>query len=169
MFDNVLVGVDGRQGGRDAIALARRLCAPEARIALAHVDGSDLMGAAAPPAELPWVPHAMAANPELEWQEVDGRTVAVSTQVAGQRPDGEARVGRESGDIVRCLAEARPRDVGGRLGANALGRRPQRLQDSPRHPDAHPGRGTGELPNTRFVYWRGQITAVRVEKQFDPV
>jgi hypothetical protein len=43
MFDNVLVGVDGRQGGRDAIALARRLCAPEARIALAHVDGSDLM------------------------------------------------------------------------------------------------------------------------------
>jgi hypothetical protein len=26
-----------------------------------------------------------------------------------------------------------------------------------------------ELPNTRFVYWRGQITAVRVEKQFDPV
>lgn len=34
MFNNVLVGVDGRQGGRDAIALAIRLAA---RITLAHV------------------------------------------------------------------------------------------------------------------------------------
>ena len=38
MFSNVLVGVDGRQGGRDAIALARQLAAPGARITLAHVD-----------------------------------------------------------------------------------------------------------------------------------
>ncbi|MGA8335009.1 MAG: universal stress protein [Solirubrobacteraceae bacterium] len=38
MFNNVLVGVDGRQGGRDAIALAVRLAAPGARITLAHVD-----------------------------------------------------------------------------------------------------------------------------------
>jgi hypothetical protein len=30
MFENVLVGVDGHQGGRDAIALARQLAAPEA-------------------------------------------------------------------------------------------------------------------------------------------
>ncbi len=38
MFNNVLVGVDGRQGGRDAIALAAQLAAPGARITLAHVD-----------------------------------------------------------------------------------------------------------------------------------
>jgi nucleotide-binding universal stress UspA family protein len=38
MFNNVLVGVDGRQGGRDAIALATRLAAPGRRITLAHVD-----------------------------------------------------------------------------------------------------------------------------------
>src|ERR1700758_1943250 len=38
MFENVLVGVDGRQGGRDAIALAIRLAVPGARTALAHVD-----------------------------------------------------------------------------------------------------------------------------------
>ena len=37
MFTNVLVGVDGRQGGRDAIALARQLAAPEATFTLAHV------------------------------------------------------------------------------------------------------------------------------------
>lgn len=37
MLDNVLVGVDGGQGGRDAIALARELAAPEASLTLAHV------------------------------------------------------------------------------------------------------------------------------------
>jgi nucleotide-binding universal stress UspA family protein len=37
-FNKVLVGVDGRQGGRDAIALAMRLAAPGARITLVHVD-----------------------------------------------------------------------------------------------------------------------------------
>jgi len=41
MFTNVFVGVDGRQGGRDAIALARRLAAPDATITLAHAHGSD--------------------------------------------------------------------------------------------------------------------------------
>lgn len=38
VFNKLLVGVDGRQGGRDAIALAMRLAAPRARITLAHVD-----------------------------------------------------------------------------------------------------------------------------------
>ena len=37
MFTNVLIGVDGRQGGRDAIALARKLAEREATITLAHV------------------------------------------------------------------------------------------------------------------------------------
>ena len=49
MFENILVGVDGRQGGRDAIALAKRLAAPEATITLAHVYGSEWsMGYAGP-------------------------------------------------------------------------------------------------------------------------
>ncbi len=37
MFTNVLIGIDGRQGGRDAIALARQLAAPEADLTLGHV------------------------------------------------------------------------------------------------------------------------------------
>lgn len=36
MFDKVLVGVDDRRGGRDAIALAKQL-APMAEFTLAHV------------------------------------------------------------------------------------------------------------------------------------
>jgi nucleotide-binding universal stress UspA family protein len=43
MFRRVLVGVDGRSGGRDAIALAKRLAAPDGVITLAHIYGEDLL------------------------------------------------------------------------------------------------------------------------------
>jgi nucleotide-binding universal stress UspA family protein len=42
VFDNVLVGVDGRANGRDAIALAARLRAPDATLTLAHVRSGSL-------------------------------------------------------------------------------------------------------------------------------
>ena len=37
MFDKALIGVDGRSGGRDAIALARRLASEKGRLVLAYV------------------------------------------------------------------------------------------------------------------------------------
>jgi len=37
MFKNVIVGVDGRPNGRDAIALGARLVAPGAKLTLAHI------------------------------------------------------------------------------------------------------------------------------------
>lgn len=37
MFQSVIVGVDGRPGGRDAIALASRLASGQAKLVLAHV------------------------------------------------------------------------------------------------------------------------------------
>jgi nucleotide-binding universal stress UspA family protein len=43
VFKNVLVGVDGRPGGRDAIALAKQLAHPGARITLVHLDGVHLL------------------------------------------------------------------------------------------------------------------------------
>lgn len=42
MFNNVLVGVDGRPGGRDAIALASRLIDPDGKLTLAHVHSGPL-------------------------------------------------------------------------------------------------------------------------------
>ena len=42
MFKNVLVGVDGRPNGRDAIALASRLIAPAGKLTLAHVHRGEL-------------------------------------------------------------------------------------------------------------------------------
>jgi nucleotide-binding universal stress UspA family protein len=40
MFDNVLVGVDGRPGGDDAVVLAQQLASPGARVTLANIYGS---------------------------------------------------------------------------------------------------------------------------------
>jgi nucleotide-binding universal stress UspA family protein len=37
VFDNVVIGVDGRSGGRAAVALAGQLAAPGARVTFAHV------------------------------------------------------------------------------------------------------------------------------------
>jgi nucleotide-binding universal stress UspA family protein len=42
MFKNVLVGVDGRPNGRDAIALASRLTRPDGKLTLAHVHSGEL-------------------------------------------------------------------------------------------------------------------------------
>jgi len=39
MFENVIVGVDGRPNGRDAITLATRLLAPEGKLTLANIHG----------------------------------------------------------------------------------------------------------------------------------
>jgi len=39
MFENVIVGVDGRPNGRDAIALGSRLLGAEGRLTLANVHG----------------------------------------------------------------------------------------------------------------------------------
>lgn len=71
MFSNVLVGVDGRQGGRDAIALARQLATPDAAITLAHVFGSD------------WVlGHAAALGAEIE-RRVASELLTTERQTAG--------------------------------------------------------------------------------------
>ena len=43
MFKNAVVGIDGEHGGRDAVALARQLGAPGARITLAHIYGVGLV------------------------------------------------------------------------------------------------------------------------------
>ncbi len=42
MFNNVLVGVDGRANGLDAVALASRLTDPDGKLTLAHVHAGEL-------------------------------------------------------------------------------------------------------------------------------
>lgn len=74
MFDNVLIGIDGRQGGHDAIALARQLAGPSARFTLAHIYGTGMYG------------RGMAAALPLEREEAM-RLLAAERDAAGMTAD----------------------------------------------------------------------------------
>ncbi len=61
-------------------------------------------------AELPWVPHAIERNSELEWRELDERSVEVATRVADERAAVTFEFDAD-GDIVRASA-VRKRQTG---------------------------------------------------------
>lgn len=112
-------------------------------------------------AEIPWVPHAMLVNRQLEWRELDTQRLEVATSV------GAARVAVElgfdvAGDIVSASAQARPHPEG-----KTTVRRPWggRFSDYeviggvriPTEAEVH-----WQLPEGPFTYWRGTITSVEL-------
>lgn len=113
-------------------------------------------------AELPWVPQAMAANPELEWRELDDATVEVGTLVAGSRLAVRLHFD-VAGDVIACSAEARPRAVGkgtvdtpfsgeyGEYGVLGGVRVPTTAEVG------------WNLPEGRFVYFRGRLTELELD------
>lgn len=112
-------------------------------------------------AELPWAPHAMAANHELEWQELDPRTAEVCCRVGGERLTVVFEYDA-SGDIFSCSAAARPREDGRRFVPTAWGGEfsDYRTLGAVRLPTR--AEVYWDLPEGRFVYWHGRITEVTV-------
>jgi hypothetical protein len=110
-------------------------------------------------AELPWVPHAMAANPELEWRELDDTTVEVATVVASSRLAVRLHFDTP-GDVVASSAEDRPRAAG------------KGAVDTPFRGEFGDYRMLGgvrvattaevawKLPEGWFTYFRGRVTGL---------
>jgi len=112
-------------------------------------------------AELAWAPHAMLHNPHLSWSEIDANTIEASAEST----DGPAR-GRlvfENGDITRIEADDRPRAVGGRTIPTRWHGRcfDYREMDGCRIPTR--AVVSWLLEEGPFDYWRGRVTAVRME------
>jgi hypothetical protein len=110
-------------------------------------------------AEIPWVPHAMLANRQLEWLEVDAQTVEVATEV------GSARVAvqlgfDDAGDIVSAFSNARPYLEGKATVPRPWGGVFSRFEvvGGVRIPTRAEVRW--ELPEGPFVYWRATITSL---------
>ncbi len=107
MFTSVLVGVDGRQGGRDAIALATQLTPPGGRITLAHIYAME--------------PHPTGADPRT------GSTKMLSEERAAAAIDAEllAETGASPAGGLHQVATGRRYDslVVGSCHRGALGRR----------------------------------------------
>jgi len=111
-------------------------------------------------AELAWAPQAIAENRELEWREVEERSVEVAYQAAAARAAVRWEFD-EAGDLA-CARGVRPfpvgktfvpRPWGGDYGdyASFAGTRVPSL-----------GEAWWELPEGRFVYWRGRVTALEL-------
>ncbi len=76
MFNNVLVGVDGRPNGRDAIALAKRLTDASGTLTLAHVYSGELNPS-----------HAI--SPGVVREEQDASAKLLEDELAGAEVDAE--------------------------------------------------------------------------------
>jgi hypothetical protein len=113
-------------------------------------------------AELPWVPHAMLANRQLEWRQLDETAAEVATALTSAR----AAVRLEfdaGGDLVAASTPARPRLVG-----RASVRTPWagafadfEVVGGVRIPTR--GEVRWELPDGLFTYWRATITSLVTE------
>lgn len=84
MFSNVLIGVDGRQGGRDAVALARELAAPNATFTLAHVYDTFLGRGAVEAGALEWAASDQLLERERERADLRARLVVRGKANVGQ-------------------------------------------------------------------------------------
>jgi hypothetical protein len=62
-------------------------------------------------AELPWFPHAILGNRELEWRELDASSVEVATKIGSAEAAVTLRFD-EAGDVVGAVALDRPRQEG---------------------------------------------------------
>jgi hypothetical protein len=111
-------------------------------------------------AELPWVPYAIASNPQLSWRNLEDGSVEVSTLVGGRA--ASVRLSLDDG-LIRSVSGIRPRLVGrtsvdtpfvGRFGDYVeLGgiRVPASAEVS------------WELPEGSFTYWRGELASLEAE------
>jgi len=110
--------------------------------------------------EMPWSPHSILGNQELEWKDAGERTVSAGTSV-GPRAVTVTFGFDAEGDIVSCFMADRPRQVGRRAVPT-----PWRgefadyasMEGGLRMPRS--GKVWWEIPDGPFVYWEGEITGV---------
>lgn len=97
MYRNLIIGIDGRAGGQEAVALARQLAAPDARLTLVHVTAHSSQHLEAEPAVLE--PDGLTGfGPELQ---ACGRQASLLREVAGSVGVGlELAVERLAADLV---------------------------------------------------------------------
>lgn len=113
-------------------------------------------------AELPWVPQAMAVNRQLEWRELDRKTVEVTARVGAARVAVRLEFNAE-GDIVGAWADARPRPEGKTIVPRPWGGvfADYAVVGGIRVPRQAEVRW--DLPEGSFTYWRGAVTSLKLE------
>jgi len=110
-------------------------------------------------AEIAWVPHAILANSQLEWRQLDDRCVEVATRVRDQPVAVRLRF-NDAGEVAQTFAE-RPRAEAGNVATPWVGEfHDYREVGGARVPTR--GEVRWELPEGPFTYWRGKITSLEL-------
>jgi hypothetical protein len=156
MLGPVAIRVTDSYDGREGLLEVRALGLPLQRSRGPELSQSEAFRYLA---EIAWAPHAILSNPQLEWRELDERTVELATPVAGERIAVRLTF-NEAGEITQTVAQ-RPRLESG----NAL---------TPWIGDVAEYRDLGgarlptrcevrwELPDGPLTYWRGTVTALQL-------
>jgi hypothetical protein len=113
-------------------------------------------------AELPWVPHAMLANQQLEWRELDAQTVEVGTTVGATKVAMRLELDT-AGDIVGASCDARPRIEGEKTVPTPWAGRFAEYAEVGGLRVPTQGEVRWELPDGPFTYWRGTITSLELD------
>lgn len=100
MFNNVLVGVDGRPGGRDAIALASRLVDPNGKLTLVHVHSGPLRPS-----------HAVMPNMVREAREASAKLLEQERADSAVEAELLSLVGYNPGSALHRQAEEQGADL----------------------------------------------------------
>ncbi len=118
-------------------------------------------------AELAWVPHAIVANRDLEWRELDAQAVEVAARVGSGRAAIRLAFD-DAGDLVEASTDRRPR-----LEGKKIVPRPWRGLFSDyasfggvRVPTK--GEVRWELPEGPFTYWRSRIASFELRSRTEP-
>jgi len=112
-------------------------------------------------AELPWVPSAIASNPELSWRVLEDGSVEVSTLVGGRA--ASVQLSFDESGLIRSAAGLRPR-VAGRSAIETpfTGTFGDYVElggvQVPRSAEV-----SWDLPDGPFSYWRGELTSLVAE------
>ena len=112
-------------------------------------------------AEIAWVPQAILANRQLTWRVVDEQTVEVATSVQNEQI-AVRLVFNEAQDIAQTIAD-RPRLEAGNATTTWIGEYADYQQfNGTRLPTR--GEVRWELADGPFVYWRGTITSLDLDR-----
>ncbi len=111
--------------------------------------------------ELAWVPYAMAHNNELEWRELEERSVEVAAYVGGERLAVKLEFD-DAGDIRRASTRMRSFRVAKRLVPTPWGGAfaEYGVLGGLRVPTS--AEVYWDLAIGRFTYWRGTVTALEL-------
>ncbi len=112
-------------------------------------------------AELAWAPPAILANKEISWQVLEDGQVEAATEVGGKRVAVQMWL-NDAGDIVEVYAPERPRAEGEQTvprpwGGTFTGHKDLGGLWVPAQSEVY-----WELPEGRFVYWRGEVTGLEL-------